>query len=128
GPVVSAAIRDMTETRFAQRELARQRDALEVANQDLARSNSELAQFASVASHDLQEPLRKLVSFAELLRSDLGGELPDRAAEDLEFITDAARRMRTLVRDLLTLSRTGTTEMKVRPVSLEACVARGLAA
>jgi PAS domain S-box-containing protein len=97
GPVISASIRDITEVRYAQRELARKRDALEAANHDLARSNSELEQFASVASHDLQEPLRKLVSFAELLRSDLGGELSDRAAQDLEFITDAARRMRTLV-------------------------------
>ncbi len=128
GPVVSAAIRDMTDARLAQRELARQRDALESANQDLARSNSELEQFASVASHDLQEPLRKLVSFSELLRADLGGELTDRAAQDLEFITDAARRMRTLVRDLLTLSRTGTSEMKVRAVSLETCVDRVLEA
>jgi len=126
GPVVSASIRNITEVRHAQRELARQRDALEIANQDLARSNSELEQFASVASHDLQEPLRKLVSFAELLRSDLGGELPERASQDLEFITDAARRMRTLVRDLLTLSRTGTSEMKVRTVSLDACVDRVL--
>jgi PAS domain S-box-containing protein len=128
GPVVSASIRDITEVRHAQRELARQRDALEVANQDLARSNSELEQFASVASHDLQEPLRKLVSFSELLRSDLGGELPERAAQDLEFITDAALRMRTLVRDLLTLSKTGTSEMKVRTVSLDECVDRVLEA
>jgi PAS domain S-box-containing protein len=128
GRFVSAAIRDITEVRYAQRELARQRDALEVANQDLARSNSELEQFASVASHDLQEPLRKLVSFSELLRSDLGGELPERAAQDLEFITDAARRMRTLVRDLLTLSRTGTSEMKVRTVSLDDCLDRVLEA
>lgn len=128
GPVVSTAIRDITEARLAQRELARQHDALESANQDLARSNSELEQFASVASHDLQEPLRKLVSFSELLRVDLGGELTERAAQDLEFITDAARRMRTLVRDLLTLSRTGTSEMKVRTVSLDACVDRVLEA
>jgi len=128
GMVVSASIRDITDARLAQRELARQRDALEAANQDLARSNSELEQFASVASHDLQEPLRKLVSFSELLRTDLGGELPERAAQDLEFICDAARRMRTLVRDLLTLSRTGTSEMKVRTVSLEDCVDRVLEA
>jgi light-regulated signal transduction histidine kinase (bacteriophytochrome) len=126
GPVVSASIRDITDVRAAQRELARQRDALESANLDLARSNAELEQFASVASHDLQEPLRKLVSFSELLREDLGGELPERAAQDLGFITDAARRMRTLVMDLLTLSRTGTTEMKVRAVSLEEIADRAL--
>jgi PAS domain S-box-containing protein len=126
GSVVSASIRDITDVRHAQRELARQRDALESANLDLARSNSELEQFASVASHDLQEPLRKLVAFSELLREDLGGDLTDRASQDLEFITDAARRMRTLVLDLLTLSRTGTSEMKVRVVSLEHCVDRVL--
>jgi PAS domain S-box-containing protein len=128
GIVVSASIRDVTEARAAQRELARQRDALESANQDLARSNAELEQFASVASHDLQEPLRKLVSFSELLEQDAGDQLPERARQDLAFITDAARRMRTLVRDLLALSRTGTSEMKVIPVSLDACADRALEA
>jgi PAS domain S-box-containing protein len=128
GIVVSASIRDVTEARAAQRELARQRDALEIANEDLARSNAELEQFASVASHDLQEPLRKLVSFSELLRDDAGGQLPERARQDLDFITDAARRMRTLVRDLLVLSRTGTSEMKVQPVALDECADRALEA
>ena len=125
---MSASIRDVTEARAAQRELARQRDALENANQELARSNAELEQFASVASHDLQEPLRKLVAFSELLQHDAGSQLPERAHQDLEFITDAARRMRTLVRDLLTLSRTGTSEMKVIPVSLDGCADRALEA
>ena len=122
------AVRLIATWRIAQRELACQRDALESTNRDLTRSNSELEQFASVASHDLQEPLRKLVSFSELLRTDLGSELTDRAARDLEFITDAARRMRTLVKDLLTLSSTGTSEMQVRDVSLDGCVDRVLEA
>jgi PAS domain S-box-containing protein len=125
---IAGIAEDVTAARQAQRELARRRDALESANQDLARSNAELEQFASVASHDLQEPLRKLVSFSDLLRVDLGGDLTGRAAQDLEFITDAARRMRTLVMDLLTLSRTGTSEMKVRAVSLDRCVDRVLEA
>ena len=126
GRVVSAAVRDMTEARAAQRELAHQRDALAAANRDLARSNAELEEFASVASHDLQEPLRKLVAFTELLREDLPEALPERAAEDCHFIVDAATRMRTLVRDLLALSRTGTSEMSMRPLRLEDCAKRAL--
>jgi PAS domain S-box-containing protein len=126
GILVSASIRDVTEARAVQRELARQRDALESANLDLARTNAELEQFASVAAHDLQEPLRKLVSFAELLRSDAGESLADSARQDLDFITDAARRMRTLVKDLLALSTTGTSAMDVRSVSLDDCADRAL--
>jgi PAS domain S-box-containing protein len=128
GVLVSASIRDVTDVRAAQRELARQRDALEIANRGLARSNAELAQFASVAAHDLQEPLRKLVSFSELLRSDAGDALPAAARQDVDFITDAARRMRTLVKDLLALSSTGTSEMNVRPVSLDECADHALEA
>jgi PAS domain S-box-containing protein len=126
GIFVSASVRDVTEARAAQRELARQRDALEQANQDLGRSNAELEHFASVASHDLQEPLRKMISFSELLQADAGDALPERARQDLRFITDAAGRMRNLVRDLLALSRAGTSEMKRVPVSLDACVDRTL--
>jgi len=128
GLLVSASIRDVTEARAVQRELARQRDALESANLDLARTNAELEQFASVAAHDLQEPLRKLVSFSELLRSDAGDTLGESARQDLDFITDAARRMRTLVKDLLALSTTGTSAMSIRPVPLDECVDRALEA
>ena len=126
GPVVSAAIRDITGVRAAQRQLARHRDALEAANRDLARSNAELEEFASVASHDLQEPLRKIIAFTELLREDLPEGMPARAEEDASFIADAARRMRDLVSDLLALSRTGTSEMATAPLSLEECVKRVL--
>jgi PAS domain S-box-containing protein len=126
GPVVSAAIRDITEVRAAQRQLARHRDALEAANRDLAHSNAELEEFASVASHDLQEPLRKIIAFTELLREDLPEGLPPRAEEDASFIVDAAVRMRGLVNALLALTRTGTTEMAMASVSLEECVKRVL--
>jgi light-regulated signal transduction histidine kinase (bacteriophytochrome) len=94
------------------------------ANLDLARSNAELEHFASVASHDLQEPLRKLVSFSKLLQQDMGGGLSERVAQDLAFITNAAQRMQTLVLDLLALARTGASEIQMRAVSLEDCVNR----
>ena len=94
---------------------------LEQSNRELTRKNQELDEFAHLASHDLQEPLRKLVSFSKLLQEDLGADLPDPAARDLEFITVAARRMHTLVHDLLRLARAGRTAMRRIRVSLSAC-------
>lgn len=85
----------------------------------LNRLNAELNEFTYVASHDLQEPLRKLVIFSEWLVRDLGGDMPERATKDLAFITEAAQRMRSLVQDLLNLSRAGNRELKSEPVSLD---------
>ncbi|MBS4097193.1 MAG: hypothetical protein KGZ83_10215 [Sulfuricella sp.] len=82
----------------------------------LALLNAELNEFTYVTSHDLQEPLRKLVIFSEWLERDLGGNLPERAAKDLQFIAEAAARMRRLVDDLLSLSRAGNRE--VTPVRI----------
>ncbi|MEM7203790.1 MAG: PAS domain S-box protein [Planctomycetota bacterium] len=71
----------------------------------IERSNVELEQFASVASHDLQEPLRKVVAFGRLLHQDCSEQLSRDGLEWLGFMIDAAERMRTLTQDLLTLSR-----------------------
>jgi signal transduction histidine kinase len=95
---------------------------------DLARKNKELDEFTYVASHDLQEPVRKLISFSKLLEQDAGAALNDRARNDLKFIVDAASRMRSLIQDLLALSRTGRAAMKVEPVKLDECVSRALEA
>ena len=92
----------------------------------LKRLNAELNEFTYIASHDLQEPLRKLVIFSEWLVRDLGGTLPDRAAKDLVFISEAAQRMRVLVQELLNLSRAGNRELKTEPVSLEDVADRAL--
>jgi PAS domain S-box-containing protein len=123
---IAGVAEDVTDARAAQLQLARHRDALEVANRELAQSNAELEEFASVASHDLQEPLRKIIAFTGLLREDLPASLPARAEEDASFIVDAAMRMRALVKDLLALSRTGTTGMTKQPLLLEQCVKRVL--
>jgi signal transduction histidine kinase len=93
---------------------------------DLARKNQELDEFTYVASHDLQEPVRKLVSFSKLLEQDLNGELNDHAAKDLRFIVDAAGRMRDLIQDLLALSRAGRSALRVENVPLDECVDRAL--
>lgn len=115
GQMVLASVIDITARKEVEDQ--RRKDA-----EALAASNRELEQFAQFASHDLQEPLRKLVSFSELLVEDLGVDLPEAAKRDLGYITDAALRMRSLVRALLDLSRSGRREMTVQDVALADCV------
>lgn len=76
--------------------------------QELARSNTELENFAHVASHDLQEPLRKILTFGERLQDKYGEVLTDQGCDYLERMQKAAERMQTLIHDLLTLSRITT--------------------
>jgi PAS domain S-box-containing protein len=110
-------------------DITRRKQAEEVLNRhmtELARLNAELDEFTYVASHDLLEPVRKLVAFSEWLKKDLGDGLPPRAEQDLAFITDAAQRMQRLVGDLLTLSRTGKVSMVRETVSLDDAINRAL--
>lgn len=79
--------------------------ALEARNQELKRSNEELEQFAHVASHDLQEPLRTIASFSDLLVAEYQDVLDQEGREYLEFIFSASSQMKLLIQDLLSLSR-----------------------
>lgn len=90
--------------------------------QELARSNAELEQFAHIASHDLQEPLRKVQAFSDRLRTRCTAKLDAQELEYLERMHNATGRMQTLIRDLLTFSRVGSNTKPFQPIDLSVLV------
>ena len=114
-------LEDVTEKKHAEKAREVYAKKLERLNSTLERQNQELDEFTYMASHDLQEPLRKLIAFSGLLEKDLGEDLPEAAEKDLHFITEAAKRMERLIHDLLALSRSGRTALKRQRVSLNDC-------
>lgn len=96
------------------------------AEANLARSNSELEQFAYVASHDLQEPLRKIAGFTELLASRYKGNLDEKAESYMAYIVDGATRMRSLINDLLKYSRVTRSSKEFANIDSSAVASRVL--
>ncbi|MGA2043413.1 MAG: ATP-binding protein [Roseiarcus sp.] len=119
GILVTAAIRDITKRRNADAYLLHKVE-------ELNRSNEELAQFAYVASHDLQEPLRMVASYTELLARRYKGRLDADADEFMAFALDGARRMQQLIKDLLTYSRVASNQRQLRETSSQGALTHAL--
>jgi light-regulated signal transduction histidine kinase (bacteriophytochrome) len=120
---MSATLRERTEA--LEREIAeRTRHEQQMAENtlELQRSNAELEQFAYIASHDLQEPLRMVASYTDLLAQRYQGKLDERADKYIKYAVDGAKRMQRLIDDLLTFSRVGRRQRPLQPTDLNEIV------
>jgi signal transduction histidine kinase len=116
-------VADLGTVRQGQLQLEGANQLLEQQAEELTRSNRDLEQFAYVASHDLQEPLRKVASFCQLLQRRYAGQIDERADQYIAFAVDGAQRMQRLINDLLAFSRIGRITSGFTDIDLDQVVA-----
>ncbi|MGB8116327.1 MAG: PAS domain S-box protein [Candidatus Sulfotelmatobacter sp.] len=124
GMIIGASniARDITERKRAETQLAAQAEELARQADELARSNADLEQFAYVASHDLQEPLRMVAAYTQLLSERYSGKLDENADKFIGYAREGAMRMQVLIQDLLAFSRVGRKEDALVDVDCNAVI------
>jgi PAS domain S-box-containing protein len=113
---------DVTARLRLEAELHEKNERLAHTIEELSRRNKEMDEFTYVVSHDLQEPLRTLIAFSDFLARDYGDRLDAEGQEFVRYIVEASRRMRSLIHDLLTLSRAGKVTAEFRRVDVETLI------
>lgn len=116
--IFEETLKDNAELKEAQRQLETNQQVMKQYIAELNRSNQELQQFAFIASHDLQEPVRKVLFYSNYLTSQYANKLDEKGSDFLENIQSAAKRMRNLIQDLLLFSQINRKEIKFSKVDL----------
>ncbi len=116
------ATKDITEQKLSEQQLKELYGKLEVRASQLQNSNTELERFAYIASHDLQEPLRMVSSFLQLLQKKYQDSIDDRGQEYIRFAVDGSVRMKRLINDLLDYSRVSTRQQQLEKVDMQVVI------
>jgi signal transduction histidine kinase len=123
---LSVALRGALKDKKSREERRHSQESLAQKVEELARSNRDLEQFAYVASHDLQEPLRMVAAYTQLLGERYRGKLDDQADKYINYAVDGASRMQSLIQDLLAFSRAGRQETELKNTNCDEVVSKAL--